>query len=256
MNNKINPDIFYNERFPRSNKYDPAWILENKMGLNPLWLTEFLVQSLDLKPGMRVLDLACGKGMTSIFLAREYGVQVYAVDFDQWGSSAEIRWGNAKEHEVEHLITPIQADAKNLPFAPEFFDAIVCVNSYTYFGQDETYLEYILKFLRPDGRLAVINNGYVKEITDGIPEHILEYLGDDIWSWRTLSWWKQLWEKDGLMSIDVADTLPNGCALELSFAKLELEYGDSPWGDETHIFEADLENGEYMGYSRLIATKK
>ncbi|NLB79163.1 MAG: SAM-dependent methyltransferase, partial [Clostridiaceae bacterium] len=54
------------------------WIFSNSMGPNPIWLTEYLVQPFDLKPGMRVLDLGCGKGITSVFLAREFGVQVYA----------------------------------------------------------------------------------------------------------------------------------------------------------------------------------
>ena len=39
------------EQFPRSNKYDPKWIFENQIGPNPLWLTEFLVQPFELKPG-------------------------------------------------------------------------------------------------------------------------------------------------------------------------------------------------------------
>jgi SAM-dependent methyltransferase len=112
MSNKISADMLFCEQFPRSNKYDPAWIFKNQMGPNPLWLTEFLVQPFDLKPGMRVLDLGCGKGMTSVFLAREFGVQVYAVDFDQWEgwTSVDGRWNNAKENDVPHLIIPITAE--------------------------------------------------------------------------------------------------------------------------------------------------
>jgi predicted TPR repeat methyltransferase len=49
------------ESFPRASTYDPAWILENQMGPNVPWLTEYLTQSLDLRPTMRVLDLGCGK---------------------------------------------------------------------------------------------------------------------------------------------------------------------------------------------------
>jgi len=260
LSRQINHDIFYSEQFPRSNQYDPMWILNNNMGLHPLWLTEFLVQSFNLKPGMRVLDLACGKGMTSVFLAREFGVQVYAVDFDEWEgwTSPEIRWDNAKEHGVENLIVPIKADARNLPFAQGFFDAIICINSYTYFGQDEAYLEYILKFLRPGGQIGVINNGYVKDITHGIPEYIREYLGDELWTWQTLSWWKNLWERDKHISLNVADTLPNGCALELRFTEANRDFGPpSPFpDDDSDIFKEDLENGEYMGFIRLVATKK
>ncbi|MFE1205014.1 SAM-dependent methyltransferase [Streptomyces sp. NPDC058762] len=41
---------------------------------------EDLAHDLDLRPGMRVLDLGSGKGATSVFLAREYGVEVVAAD--------------------------------------------------------------------------------------------------------------------------------------------------------------------------------
>ena len=250
-------NILKHELFPLSNKYDPVWIMKNQMGPHPLWLTEFLVQAFDLKPGMRVLDLACGKGMTSVFLAKEFGVQVCAVDFDQWEgwTSLESRWDNAKEHGVQDLVIPIKADAQDLPFAPGFFDTIVCINSYMYFGQDETYLENILKFLRPGGQIGFILTSYVKEITDGIPDYIHEFLGDELWTWKTLLWWKNLWKKSNLVSIDTADPLPDGCALWLRWEKVLFAF-DPSMEDESDIFEEDLENGEYMGFIRLVATKK
>ena len=76
------------------------WILDNQMGPNALWLSEFLTQTFDFKPGMRVLDLGCGKGMTSVFLAREFGVQVYAVDL--W-DNPDKKWENAKVFDVQKL---------------------------------------------------------------------------------------------------------------------------------------------------------
>ena len=254
MKNQINPEILQNERFPLSNKYDPFWIIKNDMGPHPLWLTEFLVQPFDLKPGMRVLDLGCGKGITSVFLAREFGVQVYAVDFDAWEGWAtpEIRWNNAKAYGVEHLITPITADALKLPFAQGFFDAIVCVNAYFYFGADDTYLENIIQFLRPGDRLGMIVPGYMKDITNGIPDYMQDF-DDGSCTWQTLAWWKNLWEKDGLVSIDVADILPNGCDLWLRYDKAEIAR-DPSGEDETDIFETD--KGEYIGFVRLVATKK
>ena len=257
MSKRIDPDILQHEQFPRSNKYDPEWILDNQMGPHPLWLTEFLTQSFDLKPGMRVLDLGCGMGITSVFLAREFGVQVYAVDFEQWaeGSTPEGRWNNAKEYGVGHLVTPITADARDLPFAQEFFDAIVCVDAYFYFGQDDAYLEKLLKFLRPGGQLGIIIPGFMKDIANGVPVHIDEFLGDEVWMWQTLPWWRNLWEKTGLVTIDTADTLPDGCALWLRFDEMLIatgKHGDCP--DETDIFIED--NGEYIGIIRLVATKK
>ena len=60
------------EEFPRSSTYDPEWVIENMMGPNVLWLTESLRQVMDLVPGMRVLDMGCGRAISSIFLAREF----------------------------------------------------------------------------------------------------------------------------------------------------------------------------------------
>ena len=247
----IRPDILRHEQFPRASAYDPAWILDNQMGPNPLWLTEYLTQPFDLKPGMRVLDLGCGKGITSVFLAREYGVQVYATDL--W-DSADGKWEQAKQHGVEHLMIPIHADARKLPFAKGFFDAVICVDAYLYFGQDEAYLQSILHFLRPGGKIGMIVPGLMKDAANGMPDYLREFLGDEAWTWQSLSWWKNLWEQSGLVSIDAADTLPNGCALWLKWEKALLETNKGRHGDETRFFIED--NGDYMGFIRLVATKR
>ena len=73
-------NLLESKQFPRSNEYDPQWIIKNQMGLNPFWLTEWLCEKIPLTSGMRVLDPGCGKALSSIFLAKEYGVQVWAAD--------------------------------------------------------------------------------------------------------------------------------------------------------------------------------
>ena len=73
--------------YPRSERYDASWIEQNWMGPNPLWLLEDLSGHMDLRPGMKVLDMGCGKGITSVFLAKEYGVTVFANDL--WISATD-----------------------------------------------------------------------------------------------------------------------------------------------------------------------
>lgn len=70
--------LLKNEHFPLSENCDPVWVLENEMGPSALWLTEWLCDEMTFEPGMRVLDMGCGKAMSSIFLAKEFGVQVWA----------------------------------------------------------------------------------------------------------------------------------------------------------------------------------
>src|SRR5688572_11453993 len=106
--------------YPRSAAYDPAWMLENLMGPNVIWLTESLTQVLQLQPGMRVLDMGCGKAISSIFLAREFGVQVWATDL--WISAGE-NWQRIVDAGLADQVFPISAEARALPFAENFFDA-------------------------------------------------------------------------------------------------------------------------------------
>ena len=104
------------ERFPRSAKYNPEWVLASISGsANALWMSEWLAEALDLRPGMRVLDLGCGRAVSSIFLRREFGVQVWATDL--WFSASEnlLRIQDAG---VEDGVFPVHADARSLPFAP------------------------------------------------------------------------------------------------------------------------------------------
>jgi len=64
----------------KSDLYDAAFVKENMMGPNSMKILEEMAGSLHLERGMRVLDLGCGKGLTSIFLAEECDVCVFATD--------------------------------------------------------------------------------------------------------------------------------------------------------------------------------
>src|SRR6186997_2084664 len=110
-------------RFPRASKYHPDWVAASVSGgANSLWITEWLTSALDLRPGMRVLDLGCGRAASSIFMRREFGVQVWATDL--W-FSADENARRTRDAAVQDGVFPIHADARSLPFGPDFFDAIV-----------------------------------------------------------------------------------------------------------------------------------
>lgn len=105
------------KKYPRTSKYDNNWISENWMGPHPLWLLEELCERLELEPGMKVLDMGCGKGITSVFLAKEFGVTVFANDL--WISATD----NLKRFEeagVADKVFPIHAEAHALPYAEGF----------------------------------------------------------------------------------------------------------------------------------------
>ena len=69
------------EPFPRASRYAAEpWTKALPMGPNAMWLMESLCSAVYLEAGMRVMDLGCGRAVSSIFLAREFGVEVWATD--------------------------------------------------------------------------------------------------------------------------------------------------------------------------------
>lgn len=155
--------------FPRAAQYDPLWVLENQMGPHPLWLTEWLCQDMNLNREMRILDLGCGRGLSSIFLAKEYGAQIWATDL--WISASD-NYKRIKEEGLADSIFPIHSDARTLPYADSFFDAIICVDAYIYFGTDDLYLDYLCKFLKPGGQIGIVVPGFMQEVNDSLPKHL------------------------------------------------------------------------------------
>ena len=104
------------ERFPRSSQYHPEWVIARpgSGSANALWLTEWLTSAMELRPGMRVLDLGCGPAMSSIFLRREFGVQVWATDL--WQSPSE-NLQRIRDAGAQDGVFPVHADARSLSFA-------------------------------------------------------------------------------------------------------------------------------------------
>ncbi|MCS6847514.1 MAG: methyltransferase domain-containing protein [Anaerolineae bacterium] len=204
---QTNPSLLSFDRFPRSSTYDPAWIIENAMGPNVLWLTEFLCEAMDLRSGMRVLDLGCGKALSSIFLAREFGLQVWATDL--WIPATENA-RRVREAQLDDCVFPIHADARALPFAEEFFDAIVSIDAFEYFGTDVHFISSLVRLLKPNCQVGVVNAGLKREV-----ERLPDEWPDDFCAFHTVAWWRRHWEITRCVEVELADDLPQGRELWL-----------------------------------------
>jgi cyclopropane fatty-acyl-phospholipid synthase-like methyltransferase len=236
------------ERFPRSAKYHAEWVLSSVSGAaNALWLTEWIASALDLRPDMRVLDLGCGRAVSSVFLRREFGVQVWATDL--WFSASE-NLQRVRDADVEHGVFPIHADARLLPFAAEFFDAIVCIDSFPYYGTDDLYLNYLARFVKPGGQLGIAGAGLMQEIEGPPPEHLREWWTPDLWCLHSADWWRRHWERTGIVDVEVADTMSDGWLVWLDWHKVIAP------DNEAEIKALEADRGRYLGYVRLVGRRK
>lgn len=252
-------ELLQHPRFPRSNGYDPVWIMENEMGPNVLWLTEALCEHMTLEPGMRVLDMGCGRGLSSVFLVKEFGVKVWANDL--WVKPDDI-WTIAREAGVEDSICPIHAEARQLPYAPGFFDAIVCLDSYAYYGTDDLYPSYITRFVKPGGQIGITMAGLTQEIGVTPPEHLTspQENGNVFWHptecacFHTTSWWRNHLERSNVVDVEIAVDLEEACQLWAQFERARNGGGFSGFPSDVEVLERD--DGRYLTFPLLVVRRK
>ncbi|MFJ9643737.1 SAM-dependent methyltransferase [Streptomyces sp. NPDC004244] len=251
LNDLVRPD-----RYPRSSRYDPAWLVGLDMGPNPLWLLEDLARDLDLRPGMKVLDLGSGKGATSVFLAREYGVDVVAAD---WWIPAEEAAAVFAAAGVADRVTAVRTEAHVLPFEPESFDAVVSIDAFEYFGTADGYLPYLARFLRPGGQLGVATPGMTREVRDigFVPAHVKRVVGWEAIAWHTPEWWRFQWEITELVDVTSARLQEDAWRDWLLWARVCAEVQpDGLKANQPVIDMLTEDGGEYLSFALVTARKK
>ena len=179
--------------FPKANSFDTAIVRSKIMGPNPLKLCEELLCGADIAKGSRVCDLGSGTGITSVMLAREYGLDVYAVDL--WSDPDENRAFFREMSVPDEWIHPIKANAaEGLPFEPGFFDVVVSIDSYNYFGRDPHYLgERLLPHVKSGGRIYLSIPGMVRDCHDALPACLLaSWSAEQLEYMHDMAWWQDM----------------------------------------------------------------
>ncbi len=247
----MSPDQrFLNGQFPRSNAYHPEWIAASAGGgAHSLWLTEWLASALELKPGMKILDLGCGRAVSSVFLSREYQVKVWATDL--WFSASENHQ-RVRDAGVSESVYPIHADARSLPFASEYFDAIISIDSYLYYGTDDHYLNYLARFLKPGGVIAIAEVGLMHEFAGPLPDHLQAWWAAErgLWSMHSAAWWRRHWERTGIVDVELADSMPDGWKRWVDWQN---------WiapENRAEIEAVQSDRGEHLGYIRVVGRRR
>ena len=176
----------------RIDKYRDFFCAPYLMGPNSLRLLDELLETcpLEFTPENLVLDLGCGSGLTSLFIAKETGATVYANDL--WIPEEENRKRFAGWNMQERLI-PVNEDATNLHFEKEMFDALISIDSYHYFaGKEGFFAEKILPFIKKGG-LALIAVPGMKDEYDGRSEELVSpWLGNEAYMFQSPSFWKRI----------------------------------------------------------------
>jgi ubiquinone/menaquinone biosynthesis C-methylase UbiE len=118
-------------------------------------VTEAIVQLAAARPGMQVLDLACGTGEPAISLASQVGVEGQVVGIDINSELLEVARGRAQQRSLNNIEFR-QVDAHALPFSPESFDLVTSRFGVMFFDDSARALGESRRVLRSQGRIALL----------------------------------------------------------------------------------------------------
>ena len=237
-------------KYELSKKYCTENLMKKIMGPNPIKLEEELMQGHKIKKGAVVCDLGSGLGLTSVFLAKEYGFKVYASDL--WSDPDENQKFFTEMGLTKDEIIAVKADAENLDFDKNFFDAVISTDSYNYFGRNENYLdEKLLPYVKSGGYIYISIPGMKKDCHDNLPkELLLSWTPDQLEYMHDVEYWKNIVSKcTGADVIEVSEMESND-EVWADWLKQDNEYAV---GDRKSM---EAGGGKYLNFIKIVLQKR
>lgn len=119
------------------------------------WLTaeelRKLLSWLDLSPQMIVLDVCCGSGGPSLFVAGEFGCRVFGIDQSESGIANAKKTAEARS--VQNARFDIADASRTLPFEMESLDVIISIDSINHLPDRSRLFADWFRVLKPGGRI-------------------------------------------------------------------------------------------------------
>ncbi|MCL2519629.1 MAG: class I SAM-dependent methyltransferase [Spirochaetaceae bacterium] len=226
-------------------------LLQSTMwGPNGIRQAEELASHFAITKDMKILDLGCGPGLSSLYLAQEYGAEVFAADL--YADPTE-NYERFQSLGIADKIVPMMIDATLLlPFAKHYFDVIFSVGAYNMFGDNEDMLPKFTSYIKKGGYIAVAFPGLKYDFGDNVPPEMQPF-----WSVpevarfvRGIEWWKDLWSKaKGIEIISISEMVCHDIAWKEYLATRNPSVPDEKW--DLDMMAA--EGGNYFNTIQLIA---
>jgi SAM-dependent methyltransferase len=193
--------------YPELKEYTDCEIYDRVIGCGGLYLATHMVRHMNLKKGDIVLDLGCGFGTASIFLAKTFGVTVIALDL--WFPPSTLVQRIRTESYLNQII-PLNFDiTQAIPFAENYFDAIFCMNSLFLYGDNIGFLKKLMVTLKPGGVISIGSECFNVEPTwdkeSEVPKEFNFSWNWNVWESCYSKYHSPLWWKERLNGTDLLD---------------------------------------------------
>lgn len=151
-----------------------------------------IFELLDIQPGKRLLDIACGLGYLAD-MAAERGLESSGIDV------SEVALRKAQQ-ECQHGVTLLKGDAERLPWPSHTFDYVINLGSLEHFISPARAIQEMVRVLKPTGRAALLlpNSHHIRALY-----YVLKY-GEvypdlqDFERFATRKEWERLLTENGL----------------------------------------------------------
>jgi ubiquinone/menaquinone biosynthesis C-methylase UbiE len=139
-----------------------------------------LVSLLDLKPNQRLLDLGCGTGWAVRYAASLINGRGEFYGIDISSKMIERAIANSSNYRNVHFY---QTSVEQLPFEINFFDFVICSNSFHHYFNPDKVLSEVYRVLKPGGKIYILDfttdNFMMKTFDEWTkkkePEHVKYY---------------------------------------------------------------------------------
>ena len=129
----------------------------------------FLGEGIDLKPGMRVLDVGCGVGGPQRSLAGKFGASIVGLNISAYQLDKCVKYN--REAGLEHLCSVLRGDFMNIPAKDESFDAACQVEALAHAPYMTAVYAEIFRVLRPGALFGGYDWCLTPEYDADDPEH-------------------------------------------------------------------------------------
>jgi ubiquinone/menaquinone biosynthesis C-methylase UbiE len=117
------------------------------------WFGQRLVDLAGVEPGMRILDVACGRGAILIPAAERVGASGTVTGIDLSGAMVQAANDAARQRSYGDIAQV--GDAEQLPFPDASFDRVLCGFGLMFFPNVDRALTEFRRVLAPAGRIGV-----------------------------------------------------------------------------------------------------
>ena len=166
---------------------------------------ETMASKVDLRPGMRVVDLGAGYGGAARYLAREYGCSVSCLNLSEVENDRNRAM--TAEQGLSDLIDVVDGSFEDLPYEDNEFDVVWSQDALLHSGDRVRVLQEMARVLKPGGRMVFTDPMADDACERAALRPILDRLHLD--TMGSVGFYRRELNKLGVDSIDFDDHTPH-----------------------------------------------